>query len=124
MQALRHYGATAGPHQARAADLHQQLRHSLLANIVGQYSSTGYLWEQYDDTTGAGGGLELCFVLVACSLTLQQSNLMPLTVANSCNCYLKLLLLPLSVCVSAGQGQGSHPFTGWTALLALLAADR
>ena len=63
-QALRHYGATPGPHQAQAAGLHQQLRRNLLANIVGQYSSTGYLWEQYDDATGALRPLR-CEVLTA-----------------------------------------------------------
>jgi mannosyl-oligosaccharide glucosidase len=72
-QGLRHYSATAGPHQAAAASLHEELRSSLVRNLVEQYNSSGYLWEQYDDTTGAG--------------------------------------------------KGSHPFTGWTALLALLAAE-
>lgn len=74
VQALRHYGATPGPHQARASQLHQELRGNLLTNIVRQYRQTGYLWEQYND--------------------------------------------------AKGQGKGSHPFTGWTALVVLLAADQ
>jgi mannosyl-oligosaccharide glucosidase len=71
LRALRHYGQVAGPHQRRASELHDQLRDNLVSNIAGQYSATGYLWEQYDD--------------------------------------------------ASGQGRGSHPFTGWTALVALIA---
>eukprot|EP00887_Chlorella_sp_A99_P004738 scaffold4.g4738.t1 len=71
-RALRHYAAQPGPHQGAAAELHAALREALLSNLVGQYQSSGFLWEQYDDASGAG--------------------------------------------------KGSHPFTGWTGLLALLAA--
>ena len=52
-QALRHYGAQPGPHQRRAAELAQELRGNLVQCIVGEYRRTGYLWEQYDDQTGA-----------------------------------------------------------------------
>ena len=54
-------------------ELHRDLRTALFSNLVGQYSSTGYLWEQYDDASGVG--------------------------------------------------KGSHPFTGWTGLVALLSAS-
>lgn len=40
--------------------LHAELRGALVANIVGQYRQTGYLWEQYDDQTGAGGAEGVC----------------------------------------------------------------
>ena len=56
MEALRHYAAYApagGPVAARAAELHGELRSNLLRTVVGQYRATGYLWEQYDDETGA-----------------------------------------------------------------------
>jgi len=59
-QALRHYGVTPGPHQATAEQLHQELRHNLITNIVRQYEATGYLWEQYDDSTGARHAFACC----------------------------------------------------------------
>ncbi len=74
MQALHHYASARGPYSQQAAALHQQLRWNLLRNLVWQYSRTGYIWEQYDDVTGAG--------------------------------------------------KGSHPFTGWSALLVLMAAEQ
>ena len=116
-QALRYYGGTAGPHQAQAAELHQQLRRNLLTNIVGQYSSTGYLWEQYDDATGALRPLRCA----GCMLPAGWHA------SVICSCLFKFestLFFPIAVYASAGQGKGSHPFTGWTALLALLAADQ
>jgi len=73
-QALHHYANARGPYSQLASELHQQLRWALLRNLVGQYSRTGYIWEQYDDASGAG--------------------------------------------------KGSHPFTGWSALLVLMAAEQ
>lgn len=43
----------------------------MLSNLVQQFRQTGFLWEQYSDTTG--------------------------------------------------EGKGAHPFTGWTALVTLIA---
>jgi hypothetical protein len=62
LQALQHYGSLAGPYQSRAAELHQELRRNLVQNIVKEYDRTGYLWEQYDDITGAVS-LRVCAVL-------------------------------------------------------------
>ena len=73
LRALRAYSTSAGPHAATARALHDELRSDLLATLAGQYGSTGYLWEQYDERDG--------------------------------------------------RGVSSHPFTGWTALLALVAAE-
>lgn len=73
LKALKHYSNLQGPHQQAAAKLFSDLRANLLSNIVNQYSSTGYLWEQYDDVEGVP--------------------------------------------------KGSHPFTGWTALITLVAAE-
>ncbi|WIA10052.1 hypothetical protein OEZ85_010262 [Tetradesmus obliquus] len=73
LRALKHYSSTAGPHQEAAAQAYADLRANLLRNLAGQYHSTGYLWEQYDDTDG--------------------------------------------------RPKGSHPFTGWTALLTLIASE-
>eukprot|EP00882_Tetradesmus_deserticola_P017375 GHRQ01018612.1.p2 GENE.GHRQ01018612.1~~GHRQ01018612.1.p2 ORF type:complete len:183 (+),score=81.13 GHRQ01018612.1:276-824(+) len=73
LRALKHYSSTAGPHQAAASQAYADLRANLLSNLAGQYDSTGYLWEQYDDVDG--------------------------------------------------KPKGSHPFTGWTALLTLAASE-
>jgi len=73
LRALEHYSSIGGPHQTAAASAYQQLRSNLLGNLVQQYSSTGYLWEQYSDADG--------------------------------------------------RPKGCHPFTGWTALLALIACE-
>ena len=73
LKALRHYSNTQGPHQEAAGSAYQRLRSNLLGNLVQQYSSTGYLWEQYSDVDG--------------------------------------------------RPKGCHPFTGWTALLTLIASE-
>lgn len=73
LRALKHYSTTPGLHQAAASSTYQQLRANLLGNLVRQYSSTGYLWEQYSDEDG--------------------------------------------------KPKGCHPFTGWTALLTLIASE-
>lgn len=52
-QALSHYGAQEGPHRQQAEALHQELRRNLVGTVVREYRRTGYLWEQYDDATGA-----------------------------------------------------------------------
>jgi mannosyl-oligosaccharide glucosidase len=52
--ALHHYAAQAGPHQARAQELYASLRLNLLRTVLGQYRDTGFFWEHYDDSTGAG----------------------------------------------------------------------
>ena len=36
--------------------MYGKLRSNVLNNIVGQYNTTGYLWENYDDETGRGKG--------------------------------------------------------------------
>ena len=74
MQALQRYADAPGPYAAQARELHAALRWNLLSNLVGQYERSGYVWEQYDDSSGAG--------------------------------------------------KGSHPFTGWSALLVLMAAEQ
>ncbi|KAG7314203.1 hypothetical protein KOW79_022699 [Hemibagrus wyckioides] len=73
VRALHHYSRKEGPFQEKAADLYQELRTNVINNIYKQYQETGYIWEQYSDSTG--------------------------------------------------QGQGSHPFTGWSALIVLIMAE-
>lgn len=54
--ALHHYGHLPGPHQARAAKLHRELRANVVGNVWRQYQATGFLWEQYSDRDGHGMG--------------------------------------------------------------------
>lgn len=54
--ALHYYGHLEGPHQARAARLHRELRANLVGNVRRQYQATGFLWEQYSDQDGRGMG--------------------------------------------------------------------
>ncbi|CDQ65724.1 unnamed protein product [Oncorhynchus mykiss] len=74
VRALHHYGKTEGPYQEKAAALYQELRTNIMNNVYRQYAETGYIWEQYNDSTGSG--------------------------------------------------QGSHPFTGWSALTVLIMAEQ
>ncbi|KAK9809318.1 hypothetical protein WJX73_004307 [Symbiochloris irregularis] len=74
LAALDFYAKAPGPHQSLAGEIHDELRKNLLQNIVGKYQSSGFLWENYDD--------------------------------------------------SDGHGRGCHPFSGWTALVVLIAGQR
>lgn len=56
VKALRHYGKIKGPHAATARKIYDELRANLVNNIFRQYQRSGYIWEQYDDTTGEGKG--------------------------------------------------------------------
>ncbi|XP_023654927.1 mannosyl-oligosaccharide glucosidase isoform X2 [Paramormyrops kingsleyae] len=74
VRALYHYGNMDGPYRESVAALYQELRTNIINNVYKQYMETGYIWEQYNDTTG--------------------------------------------------WGQGSHPFTGWSALVMLIMAEQ
>ncbi|XP_006629249.2 mannosyl-oligosaccharide glucosidase [Lepisosteus oculatus] len=74
VRALHYYGRTDGPYREKAAALYQELRTNIIENVYRQYMETGYIWEQYNDSTG--------------------------------------------------RGQGSHPFTGWSALCVLMMAEQ
>lgn len=52
--ALHHYAHQEGVYQARALRLYTALRQNVLHTVLGQYEQTGFFWEHYDDTTGAG----------------------------------------------------------------------
>jgi len=74
LAALRHYSTAAvGPNSLVAASLYAELRMNIVNNIFRQYRTSGYVWEQYSDTTG--------------------------------------------------EGKGSHPFTGWSALVVAIMAE-
>ncbi|KAG9259869.1 mannosyl-oligosaccharide glucosidase [Astyanax mexicanus] len=74
IRALHHYSSVEGPYQEDAASLYQELRTNVINNVYKQYQETGYIWEQYNDSTG--------------------------------------------------RGQGSHPFTGWSALTVLIMSEQ
>uniref|UniRef100_A0A4W4FL06 Mannosyl-oligosaccharide glucosidase n=2 Tax=Electrophorus electricus TaxID=8005 RepID=A0A4W4FL06_ELEEL len=73
IRALHHYSTKEGPYRDMAIVLYQELRTNIINNVYKQYQDTGYIWEQYNDSTG--------------------------------------------------RGQGSHPFTGWSALVVLIMAE-
>ena len=56
VRALDYYANTQGPHAALAAEIYGQLRRNLISNIVKEYERTGYVWEQYNDSSGQGQG--------------------------------------------------------------------
>ena len=51
---LRHYADVPGPSQERAATIYAELRDNLVGNMLDEWKRTGYFWEQYDPTSGAG----------------------------------------------------------------------
>src|SRR5690606_16049557 len=46
LDALHHYSQVSTLHGQRARSLHNRLRQNLVSTILGQYQSTGFLWEQ------------------------------------------------------------------------------
>ncbi|XP_041124769.1 mannosyl-oligosaccharide glucosidase-like [Polyodon spathula] len=74
VRALHYYANTEGPYKEKSASLYQELRTNIIENVYRQYMESGYIWEQYNDSTG--------------------------------------------------RGQGSHPFTGWSALCVLMMAEQ
>ena len=57
VRALNHYANVAGPYQEKARQIYKDLRNNLITNVYNQYRLSGYVWEQYDDSTGAGKGV-------------------------------------------------------------------
>ncbi|XP_027761109.1 mannosyl-oligosaccharide glucosidase [Empidonax traillii] len=56
LRALYGYARTAGPHREQAARLYRELHHNLVTNVFRQHEATGFLWEHYRDSDGAGQG--------------------------------------------------------------------
>uniref|UniRef100_A0A803TTL9 Mannosyl-oligosaccharide glucosidase n=1 Tax=Anolis carolinensis TaxID=28377 RepID=A0A803TTL9_ANOCA len=56
VRALHHYGQLEGPYREQASALYRQLRANLIGNVFRQYQESGYIWEQYNDSTGRGQG--------------------------------------------------------------------
>ncbi|XP_065071976.1 uncharacterized protein LOC135696502 [Rhopilema esculentum] len=56
VRALDHYSKLEGPYQKLCKEIYSQLRFNLIRNIFRNYQNTGYIWEQYNDSTGKGQG--------------------------------------------------------------------
>ena len=56
VRALNHYSQVDGPYRDLCLQLYEQLRNNIIKNIFDNYRKTGYVWENYDDKTGAGKG--------------------------------------------------------------------
>lgn len=54
LKALNYYGKVKGPYSDRAQTLYDSLRQNLIKNMIKEYKHTGYVWEQYDDSSGKG----------------------------------------------------------------------
>ncbi|KAF7304743.1 Mannosyl-oligosaccharide glucosidase [Mycena kentingensis (nom. inval.)] len=51
---FKKYSVEDGPYKARAQQIYHELRNNIIDNVFKEYQRTGYVWEQYDATTGQG----------------------------------------------------------------------
>lgn len=56
VRALNYYHKIGGPYSEHAGKVYEKLRTNIIKNVIAQYYKTGYLWEQYNDSTGQGSG--------------------------------------------------------------------
>lgn len=56
LKSLKHYASIDGPNREKAAKIYAELRQNLITNMLNNYETTGYIWEQYNDVTGRGQG--------------------------------------------------------------------
>lgn len=57
IRALKYYATQSDPPISEMAnDAYNSLRRNVIQNIFNQYKRTGYIWENYNDGTGAGQG--------------------------------------------------------------------
>lgn len=56
VRSLHFYSRIDGPYADQAKEIYQELRKNVVSNIIKQYKTTGYIWEQYNDQTGKGSG--------------------------------------------------------------------
>lgn len=61
LESLQHYQDASKQYmskelKSKIAETYQQLRLNLVNNIYDQWEKTGFVWEQYDDETGAAKG--------------------------------------------------------------------
>ena len=56
IRALEHYASEPGPYQSRAGEIVRELKSNVVDNVFKQYRQTGFVWENYNQDTGAGQG--------------------------------------------------------------------
>uniref|UniRef100_A0A914XXV2 mannosyl-oligosaccharide glucosidase n=1 Tax=Panagrolaimus superbus TaxID=310955 RepID=A0A914XXV2_9BILA len=56
LEALQYYSSIDGPLKDLAKSLYDSLKFNVVTNLANQYNLTGFIWEHYDDKTGAGAG--------------------------------------------------------------------
>ncbi|KAE9550346.1 hypothetical protein FO519_006452 [Halicephalobus sp. NKZ332] len=56
LEALNYYSSVPGPIKDLSAALYTSLKNNVVTNLVNQYNVSGFIWEHYDDKTGAGAG--------------------------------------------------------------------
>uniref|UniRef100_A0AC35TWH8 Glyco_hydro_63 domain-containing protein n=1 Tax=Rhabditophanes sp. KR3021 TaxID=114890 RepID=A0AC35TWH8_9BILA len=56
LSALNHYGSVEGPYREMSLQLFTDLRTNIINLISNEYNRTGYVFENYDDSTGMGQG--------------------------------------------------------------------
>lgn len=56
LKSLHHYSKKDSVGSRSAKETYLKLRENVINNVISQYYKTGYVWEQYDDSTGKGKG--------------------------------------------------------------------
>ncbi|CAK9795342.1 Mannosyl-oligosaccharide glucosidase GCS1 [Anthophora plagiata] len=56
VRAMHYYSNIKGPYQNEAKKIYQNLRQNLIQNVIKQYKTSGYVWENYGDVHGEGKG--------------------------------------------------------------------
>lgn len=64
--------SSPGPYQSKAKSVYDELRKSVVENVVKEWERTGFTWEQYDQESGEGrrshpfdGWTGACALLIA-----------------------------------------------------------
>jgi len=56
LKSLKGYSEELGPIRSLAKEKYTKLREAVMQNVMKEYLRTGFIWEQYDDSTGEGKG--------------------------------------------------------------------
>ncbi|KOC71009.1 Mannosyl-oligosaccharide glucosidase [Habropoda laboriosa] len=56
VRATHYYSNIKGPYQNKAKEIYGNLRKNLIQNVIKQYKTSGYVWENYGDVHGEGKG--------------------------------------------------------------------